>query len=119
MTEAREDRLNHLRSALKKHSADAARYRKAHVQASEDQGTRNSRLSLLALVASALTGTTAVWSALGDTLVGSGGLQGSVVLWGIAVTGIVTAVSTTLQKTGWGSAELIKISVEAEKGACF
>jgi len=89
------------------------------LQASEDQETRNSRLSLLALVASALTGTTAVWSALGDTLVGSGSLQRSVVLWGIAVTGIVTAVSTTLQKTGWGSAELIKISVEAEKGACF
>jgi hypothetical protein len=102
------DGRDHLRRVLKEQSANADRLRWAYTRASEDRERLNSILTLVALLASALTGTTALWAALGDTVIGSGAWVGGVVLWAIAATGFVTTVSTTLQKTKWGSADLIK-----------
>jgi hypothetical protein len=96
------------RQKLEERNNDCLGYKVAHNQASEMYATRNSRLALAALVFSALTGTSAVWSALEATYFPTGGAPLPFALWGTAVTGLLTAVATGLQKTNWASLEQAK-----------
>jgi hypothetical protein len=109
------DASDRLRQELENRQAECEGYRKSHNEASETFANRNSRLALGALISSAV-GTSAIWSALNDTFPTNGGGTQVLALWGAAIAGLITTICTGVQKTSWGSADLIKAHRDSAEG---
>lgn len=108
-----EDALRQYRQDLEDRNDECLRFREAHTMTSQMYAMRNSRLALIALISSALTGTSALWSAIDVTYFASGGVPLQLTSWGTALTGLISAVVTGAQKTDWASLEQAKKHHEA------
>jgi hypothetical protein len=106
------DTLEPLRKELERRKDECFSLKEAHNRAAEAFGRRNNRLTLTALIFSALTGTSAIWSAIEATF--SAPLP--LALWGTSLTGLVTTIVAGAQKTPWGGAEEAKSHQGAAAG---